>query len=283
MIGRFVCLVSLAAIACARPPEPVCGDYAVILPASVTTVPVPAADPDTVITAPPDINLVLNIPAYEVRVLEADSIIASYQVAVGSARYPTRTGTFSITSITWNPWWRPPPSDWARNEKVTPPGPTNPMGKVKLNYGAAYYLHGTPDSTRLGRAVSHGCVRMQNADAIDLALRIQDLLGLNLPAAEAAGLRADWGSERTIGLEPPVPLEIRYDVVELRDSTIYTYRDIYKREASSRVESILSVLANQGTDPAEIDSAAVLHFVREAGGRGQVAVRTLLRLEPVPQ
>ena len=72
-------------------------------------------------------------------------------------------------------------------------------------------------------------------------------------------------------------------MVELRDTTIYTHRDIYKRESASRAESILSALTSHGWDPADIDSAAVLQFVREAGGSGAVAVRALLRQEPDPQ
>ncbi len=34
------------------------------------------------------------------------------------------------------------------------------------------YIHGTPDSTELGKIGSHGCVRMRNADLIDLFDRI---------------------------------------------------------------------------------------------------------------
>jgi L,D-transpeptidase YbiS len=34
------------------------------------------------------------------------------------------------------------------------------------------YVHGTPDTTALGRPGSHGCVRMSNADVIDLFDRV---------------------------------------------------------------------------------------------------------------
>jgi lipoprotein-anchoring transpeptidase ErfK/SrfK len=30
------------------------------------------------------------------------------------------------------------------------------------------YIHGTPDSTPLGKPGSHGCVRMHNADLLEL-------------------------------------------------------------------------------------------------------------------
>ncbi len=34
------------------------------------------------------------------------------------------------------------------------------------------YIHGTPDSTRIGVPGSHGCIRMRNADIIDLFERV---------------------------------------------------------------------------------------------------------------
>ena len=271
----LVVVLVVALTACARVPDPVCGESA-----PETALPAPQPPDSSIIPAdtvavPPGVRLVLNIPAYEVRVFRGDSLLGAYRVAVGSTRHPTRVGSFTISSITWNPWWRPPPSDWARDEKITPPGPRNPMGKVKLSYGNAYYLHGTPDSTRLERAVSHGCVRMQNTDAIDLALRLQEVLGLEIPAAEADVLMDEWQKEHTIMLQPGVPLEIRYDVVEIRDSTVFTYRDIYKREELSRFDSVLGAIESVGIARTVIDSAALAAFVIEAHGAGQIHLRDL--------
>jgi L,D-transpeptidase YbiS len=35
------------------------------------------------------------------------------------------------------------------------------------------YIHGTPDETSLGAPASHGCIRMRNADVIDLFDRVE--------------------------------------------------------------------------------------------------------------
>ncbi|HEX6063817.1 MAG TPA: L,D-transpeptidase, partial [Longimicrobiales bacterium] len=164
------------------------------------------------IAADSTIHLVLNVPAFTVSVLSGDSVVRAYPVAVGSPRYPTRLGSFSIQTITWNPWWIPPESEWARNEQTTPPGPSNPMGKVKLNYTSAYYLHGTPDSTRLRRPVSHGCVRMQNRDVIELALIVQDASGVRLSAEEQEQLLTSWQHNRTLTLGAGVRLDVRYQL-----------------------------------------------------------------------
>lgn len=65
---------------------------------------------------------------------------------------------------------------WALEPGVTPtiPGgsPRNPMGAAAmgLDYGN-YAIHGTNDPSSVGRFVSHGCIRMLNADIMDLYRR----------------------------------------------------------------------------------------------------------------
>lgn len=36
------------------------------------------------------------------------------------------------------------------------------------------YLHGTSDEARIGRPVSHGCIRLRNADVVDLFERVEE-------------------------------------------------------------------------------------------------------------
>ena len=62
-------------------------------------------------------------------------------MAVGERRYPTPLGASQVTHITWNPWWYPPRTEWARNDTIHAPGDLNPMGRVKLQFGGLYFLH----------------------------------------------------------------------------------------------------------------------------------------------
>lgn len=255
-------LAALAATGCgARPPD--CLDLAA--PAAPVAVAQSSASADTVVRVrdPDSTRIVLNIPAFAVTLLAGDSVLRSYPVAVGSPRYPTRTGSFTIRTITWNPWWVPPASDWARGEKVTPPGPANPMGKVKINYTSAYYLHGTPDSTRLRRAVSHGCVRMQNRDAIDLALVLQERAGALIESPELQQLLDSWKEYREVRLETAVPIEVRYQLAEVRDTLLIVHHDIYQRVPSLE-QAVLDALSTAGLAAAAIDSGAVRTFARGA-------------------
>jgi lipoprotein-anchoring transpeptidase ErfK/SrfK len=104
--------------------------------------------------------------------LEENGVVTrSWPVTVGTKAHPTPQGSFGVRRMIWNPRWVPPDSEWARNEKPRDPGdPKNPMGRVKIFFREpAYYIHGTLDGGSMGRAASHGCVRMRNRDVIELA------------------------------------------------------------------------------------------------------------------
>jgi lipoprotein-anchoring transpeptidase ErfK/SrfK len=89
-------------------------------------------------------------------------LVRSFGVATGRAKYPTPSGQFTIVEMQRNPWWRPPPSDWAKGLKPVPPGPGNPLGTRWMGTSAwGVGIHGTPDAASIGYSASHGCIRMQ--------------------------------------------------------------------------------------------------------------------------
>jgi lipoprotein-anchoring transpeptidase ErfK/SrfK len=50
------------------------------------------------------------------------------------------------------------------------PGPNNPVGSVWINLSAkGYGIHGTPEPSKISKTASHGCIRLTNWDAVDLA------------------------------------------------------------------------------------------------------------------
>jgi lipoprotein-anchoring transpeptidase ErfK/SrfK len=106
-------------------------------------------------------------------------LVNVFDVSVGKAGHETITGDFRIHRIDWNPDWVPPDSEWAEDEDPTPPGhPDNPMGRVRMVYQAPYSIHGTEVLSSLGRAESHGSVRMANEDIIALARRVMQYGGV---------------------------------------------------------------------------------------------------------
>jgi hypothetical protein len=96
----------------------------------------------------------------------AESLVRSFKVATGSPEFPTPAGNWTIVDMQRDPWWRPPPSDWAKGLKPVPPGPGNPLGTRWMGLDAsAVGIHGTPDSASLGYSRSHGCIRMAISEA----------------------------------------------------------------------------------------------------------------------
>ena len=56
-----------------------------------------------------------------------------------------------------------------------PGGPGNPLGARALYIGdTAFRIHGTTEPWSIGQAVSSGCIRMMNAEVIDLYDRVAD-------------------------------------------------------------------------------------------------------------
>src|SRR4029450_1273401 len=55
------------------------------------------------------------------------------------------------------------------------PGPNNPVGTtwINLSVGDGYGIHGTPEPGKISKSESHGCVRLTNWDAGDLAAMVE--------------------------------------------------------------------------------------------------------------
>lgn len=130
-----------------------------------------------------ELRLEIDLSNRELQVLEDGSVIESYSISVGDDEYPTPEGNFSIRKVIWNPAWVPPDSKWARNKTAKPPGhPDNPMKRVKMFFKEPdYYIHGSADKDSLGRAESHGCIRMSPDDVTRLAQLVMAHGGKPMP------------------------------------------------------------------------------------------------------
>jgi lipoprotein-anchoring transpeptidase ErfK/SrfK len=99
-----------------------------------------------------------------------------YPVGVGRAGMQW-AGTSTINGKYIEPAWSPPESIRRENPRlpdVIPSGsPHNPMGVAAMTLaGGEYAIHGTNDPGSIGHFVSHGCIRMHNADITDLYGRV---------------------------------------------------------------------------------------------------------------
>lgn len=219
-------------------------------------------------------RLELNLPATRLHLWRGETLEARFPVAIGDRVFPTPIGSFAIISIEWNPWWIPPPSDWAKGREPEPPGPTNPMGRVKLNFRPLYFLHGTPAEESIGHASSHGCVRLHNADAVRLAITLMHAAAA-VDSTEALRAAADPVATSSWLLDPAVPLEIGYRTVEVLADTLWLHPDPYRKAtpASERaaIDSLLAGVAHS-LAPSTLDSLVGSARIR--------SVAVPLRLEP---
>ena len=98
-----------------------------------------------------------------------------YGIGVGREGF-TWSGVESISRMAEWPDWIPPAEMVARQPYLprwVGGGPGNPLGARALYLGNTdYRIHGTNDPTTIGKHVSSGCIRMQDADVIDLYQRV---------------------------------------------------------------------------------------------------------------
>jgi murein L,D-transpeptidase YcbB/YkuD len=238
------------------------------------------------------LGLRLNVPAYRLDVVEGETRTHAFRVAVGTPDHPTPLGDFWVRQIVWNPWWVPPPFEWAETERVTPPGPNNPTGRVKFMFGQYLFIHGTPAESTLGRAASHGCVRMANDDAIALA-RLLQVAGMpGVASREIDSLVANPHATRAYALERPIPLSIEYRLAELQGEQLELHPDVYGKGGLT-AEGIGSLLEEKGGDrrifdPVLLDallaraedehvSVRVEDLLAIPSGRDTLSARPLLR------
>jgi hypothetical protein len=224
----------------------------------------PAQDRSTPQKPVSELSLELNIPAMRLDLRRGRDLVHSYTVAVGTRAYTTPVGTFSLSQITWNPWWYPPASPWARKEKITPPGPSNPMGKVKLHIGGALYLHATPFESSMGRAASHACVRMRSADAVSLARLVQRATGARIGDAEVDSLIARWSDSRVVDLPAVVPVSFIYQLAEVRNDSLLLHPDIYRRRTGTARAEALRVLSAAAYDTSRVNRTVLTQLLQKA-------------------
>lgn len=217
-------------------------------------------------------RLVVNIPAFELRLLQRDKVLARHRVVVGnnkrvyddySGKYSRRNRTPTLSSrielLVLNPAWRVPRRikegeldvraqtrpevyddfrfrydrdgvEWA----VQLPGPRNALGRVKFVFtgGNGVYLHDTPKKRDFGksyRALSHGCVRVDNALGLARTLLERDKHRIRWSVARSLlrGMR-----ETPLRLNRAVPIYLDYVMVGASaDGELRFYPDIYRRGA----------------------------------------------------
>lgn len=98
-------------------------------------------------------RIIIDLSQFMLHLLEGDRVVKSYPIGVGTIASASPEGLFTII-----------------NKQPNPGGPFGAfwMGLSKPHYG----IHGTNRPDSIGKRSSHGCIRMHNADVLDLASRV---------------------------------------------------------------------------------------------------------------
>lgn len=112
--------------------------------------------------APSQRQVIVSLPDRKLVVMERGAVLRIFPVAVGARTSPSPTGTFTITSRLTSP-------TYYHAGIVIPPGKDNPLGQRWLGLNKqGYGIHGTNRPDSVGKAASHGCIRLRNRDVVQL-------------------------------------------------------------------------------------------------------------------
>ncbi len=105
-------------------------------------------------------QIIVSVPDRKLVVMENGAVLRVFAVAVGADVSPSPTGAFEIVTRLTEP-------TYYHAGVVIPPGDGNPLGPRWVGFNKkGYGIHGTNAPRSIGKAASHGCIRMRNRDIV---------------------------------------------------------------------------------------------------------------------
>jgi lipoprotein-anchoring transpeptidase ErfK/SrfK len=125
-------------------------------------------------------SIIIRTPERALYYVMSDGRAMRYRVGVGREGFQWSGVSRIVNKAEW-PDWRPPKvmiEREAAKGNIIPEfmegGPENPLGARAMYIGGTLFrIHGTNNAASIGGAVSSGCIRMLNADVIDLYERVR--------------------------------------------------------------------------------------------------------------
>jgi lipoprotein-anchoring transpeptidase ErfK/SrfK len=111
--------------------------------------------------------IVVSLVDHKLALVEDGKVKKIYTVAVGKPSTPSPVGTFTIARRAMNP-------TYSHDGRIVPPGPNNPVGTRWMGLSIpGYGIHGTNVPSSIGKAASHGCIRMARKDLEEIYPMVQ--------------------------------------------------------------------------------------------------------------
>lgn len=203
----------------------------------------------------------VNIPSYRVRYVKDNKIRLESNVVVGKEMNKTVVFSGNMSYLVFSPYWNIPKSivekeikpGIAKNSNYLAqhnmeyngpnirqkPGPTNSLGLVKFMFPNSnnIYLHDSPAKAlynKEDRALSHGCVRVQKARELAIAILEDD----NNWSPEKIDQAMKAGTEKHYTLKRKIPVYIAYFTAAADENgNVSFFKDVYNRD--NRLYSLL--------------------------------------------
>ena len=156
-----------------------------------------------------DMRIEVDVNARQLKVFRGGQQVATHAVAVGSEKWPTQTGEWTIKQVVWNPDWNPPDESWAEEREPRESGdPKNPMGRAQLVYDPPRSIHGTNAPSSIGKAVSHGSIRLPNEVIVELAKDVMEAAGAGKDEAWYRQAQQNRTQKQVVELPRAVPIRV---------------------------------------------------------------------------
>jgi L,D-transpeptidase ErfK/SrfK len=118
-------------------------------------------------------GIIINLPQGMLFFFQDAKLVGGYPVGLGKSSWPTPTGEFHVVELRKNPTWLVPISiqeemllEGKAIQTRVPPGKDNPLGNYWMGLSIpGYGIHGTNAPASVYHFQSHGCIRLQPADA----------------------------------------------------------------------------------------------------------------------
>jgi len=228
----------------------------------------------------PNRYILVNVPAYQLNVVDSGEVVLQSRVIVGAPRTRTPLLNSRMANFMMFPYWRVPYSivfkemlpairkninyladknlevidrdgnavdpytiDWNKLGKGHFPyvlrqmdGVDNSLGIMKFNFMNKYsvYLHDTNSRGLFKnnyRALSHGCVRVQEWDSLAMYLIQDDTLR---HTRDSVRLWLAMQEKKQVNFSRRVPIYIRYFSADVQDDHLLFYEDIYGEDKRLR-------------------------------------------------
>ncbi len=143
-------------------------------------------------------RIVVSIAECRLALVDGVKVLKVYRTAVGASGSPSPVGTYQIINRIENPSYYVP-------GKVVPPGPANPLGTRWLGLTLhGYGIHGTTQPKSIGKAASHGCIRLRNEDMEELFQLVRPGDQVEIHAEPSEELSRIFGQAPTTDPAPSV-------------------------------------------------------------------------------